>query len=183
MLEDSFALKRIALSVGMLVWLAFIGIDLLILAGPPLWGVLAVRLGVLVLLLVCGCLIMLRRHPADGAAEHRLRPRPWRRCGGGGRPGAPGRSRLSLKACCWSVSPPISSPACVCRGIELRAGRAARLPGLRVVGGGPGTAGLQPVVPAVRQPDRRGRLLPAGVQVARAFPHQPSAAGDGGSTA
>lgn len=34
MLEDSFALKRIALSVGMLVWLAFIGIDLLILAGP-----------------------------------------------------------------------------------------------------------------------------------------------------
>lgn len=62
MLEDSFALKRIALSVGMLVWLAFIGIDLLILAGPPLWGVLAVRLGVLVLLLVCGCLIMLRRH-------------------------------------------------------------------------------------------------------------------------
>lgn len=62
MLEDSFALKRIALSVGMLVWLAFIGIDLLFLAGPPLWGVLAVRLGVLVLLLVCGCLIMLRRH-------------------------------------------------------------------------------------------------------------------------
>lgn len=111
MLEDSFALKRIALSVGMLVWLAFIGIDLLILAGPPLWGVLAVRLGVLVLLLVCGCLIMLRRHiqlmvPLSIAcvlalASVRRRWSAWRT---GPIPVIP------TKACCWSVSPPISSP-------------------------------------------------------------------------
>lgn len=59
MLEDSFVLKCIVFSVGMFVWLVFIGIDLLIFVGFLLWGVLVVCFGVLVLLLVCGCLIML----------------------------------------------------------------------------------------------------------------------------
>ena len=128
MLEDSFALKRIALSVGMLVWLAFIGIDLLILAGPPLWGVLAVRLGVLVLLLVCGCLIMLRRHiqlmvPLSIAASSPLASvrRRWSAWRTGPIPVIPRRPAAGQFRRLFP-----RRPASVA-GIELRAGRAARL--------------------------------------------------------
>jgi len=62
MLEDSFDLKRIALSVGMLLWLAFAALDLSLIQGAERWWMLSVRLLVFGLLLVCGGLILQRRH-------------------------------------------------------------------------------------------------------------------------
>lgn len=62
LLEDSFDLKRIALSIGVLIWLALAAIDFLLIAGPAHWHMLAVRIGVLGLLIVCGGLILQRRH-------------------------------------------------------------------------------------------------------------------------
>lgn len=62
LLEDSFDLKRTALSIGVLIWLALAAIDFLLITGPAHWQMLAVRVGVLVLLIVCGGLILQRRH-------------------------------------------------------------------------------------------------------------------------
>lgn len=62
MLDDSFELKRIALSVAVVIWLAFALLDAVTLQAPHLWWMLAVRLLVLVVLLVCGTLILQRRH-------------------------------------------------------------------------------------------------------------------------
>lgn len=62
MREDGFDLKRIALSVGMVIWLAFAGLDSFLIQTQPLWWMLAVRLGVLLLLLACGGLMLQRRH-------------------------------------------------------------------------------------------------------------------------
>ncbi|UVE18989.1 GGDEF domain-containing protein [Pseudomonas sp. LS44] len=60
--EDSFDLKRIALSVGVLVWLAFAGLDLVLIPSLERWWMLSIRLGVLLLLLACGMLMLIRRH-------------------------------------------------------------------------------------------------------------------------
>lgn len=62
LLEDSFDLKRIALSIGVLIWLALAAIDFLLITGPVHWQMLGVRIGVLVLLVICGGLILQRRH-------------------------------------------------------------------------------------------------------------------------
>lgn len=62
MSEDSFDLKRIALSVAMVLWLAFALLDFSLIQSPQLWWMLAVRMLVLVLLMVCGFLVLQRRH-------------------------------------------------------------------------------------------------------------------------
>ena len=62
MSEDSFDLKRIALSVAMVLWLAFALLDFSLIQSPQLWWMLAVRMVVLVLLMVCGFLVLQRRH-------------------------------------------------------------------------------------------------------------------------
>lgn len=62
LLEDSFDLKRTALTIGVLIWLALAAIDFLLIRSPEHWQLLAVRIGVLVLLTVCGALILQRRH-------------------------------------------------------------------------------------------------------------------------
>lgn len=62
LLEDSFDLKRTALTIGVLIWLALAAIDFLLIRTPEHWDMLAVRIGVLVLLTVCGGLILQRRH-------------------------------------------------------------------------------------------------------------------------
>lgn len=62
MSEDSFDLKRIALSVGMVLWLAFAFLDFFLIQGPQLWWMQAVRFSVLALLLVCGFLVLQRKH-------------------------------------------------------------------------------------------------------------------------
>lgn len=63
MLEDSFELKRIALSVATLIWLTLALLDMALVGQPHLGWVLAVRGAVLVILLVCAALILQRRHP------------------------------------------------------------------------------------------------------------------------
>ncbi|MBD9630824.1 sensor domain-containing diguanylate cyclase [Pseudomonas sp. PDM19] len=62
LLEDSFDLKRTALTIGVLIWLALAAIDFLLIRTAEHWDMLAVRIGVLVLLSVCGGLILQRRH-------------------------------------------------------------------------------------------------------------------------
>jgi len=62
MLEDSFDLKRTAIITGMLLWLAFAALDLILIQSNERWWMLAVRLGVLGLLLVCSGFILQRRH-------------------------------------------------------------------------------------------------------------------------
>lgn len=52
LLNDTFELKRIALVVGILVWLAFAGFDFVLISGPEVWWILAIRLAVLLLLCV-----------------------------------------------------------------------------------------------------------------------------------
>lgn len=61
-LDDSFELKRIALSVALLLWLAFAALDFTLVQGPQVVWMFAVRLAVFVLLLVCAGLILQRRH-------------------------------------------------------------------------------------------------------------------------
>ncbi|MFZ6046685.1 diguanylate cyclase domain-containing protein [Pseudomonas sp. CR3202] len=61
-LEENFDLKRIALSVGLVIWLAFAVLDFYLVSSETRWWLLAVRLGVLVLLLGCGVLMIQRRH-------------------------------------------------------------------------------------------------------------------------
>ncbi len=62
MREDSFDLKRIALSVGMVLWMAFAVLDFSLIDGPQVWWMLGVRLSVLAMLLVCALLILQRKH-------------------------------------------------------------------------------------------------------------------------
>ncbi|AYC32240.1 GGDEF domain-containing protein [Pseudomonas cavernae] len=62
MQDDAFDLKRIALGVGLLVWLAFAALDFFLIATGERWWMLTIRLGVLALLLVCALLLALRRH-------------------------------------------------------------------------------------------------------------------------
>jgi diguanylate cyclase (GGDEF)-like protein len=61
-LEHSFDLKRIGLNVGILLWLAFAGLDFAMLPAPEVWWVLGVRLVVLIALLICAGLIPPREH-------------------------------------------------------------------------------------------------------------------------
>ncbi len=61
-LEENFDLKRIALSVGLVIWLAFAVLDFYLVSSETRWWLLAVRLGVLGLLLACGVLMIQRRH-------------------------------------------------------------------------------------------------------------------------
>lgn len=61
-LEDSFELKRIALSVAMVIWLALAALDILVVPASHLGWVIAVRVVVLIILLVCAALILQRRH-------------------------------------------------------------------------------------------------------------------------
>lgn len=63
MLKDGRELKRVALVFALLVWLAFVAVDLWMITGPLLLALLAIRLAVTVLLLACGRLILLGRHP------------------------------------------------------------------------------------------------------------------------
>ena len=62
LLDDSFELKRIALCVAVVIWLAFAALDLATVQTPHLWWILSVRLLVLAILLVCAALILQRRH-------------------------------------------------------------------------------------------------------------------------
>jgi diguanylate cyclase (GGDEF)-like protein len=62
MSEDSFDLKRIALSVGMVLWLAFAVLDFSLIQGPQLWWMQGVRFSVLAMLIVCGFLVLQRKH-------------------------------------------------------------------------------------------------------------------------
>ena len=62
MREDSFDLKRIALSVGMVLWMAFALLDFSLIDGAQLWWMLGVRVSVLAMLLVCAFLILQRKH-------------------------------------------------------------------------------------------------------------------------
>ncbi|SDJ95238.1 GGDEF domain-containing protein [Pseudomonas indica] len=62
MLEDGFELKRIALGVGILFWLAFAVLDQLLISDGARWGMIGIRLLVLVLLVICAWLMMQRRH-------------------------------------------------------------------------------------------------------------------------
>jgi diguanylate cyclase (GGDEF)-like protein len=59
--DDSFILKRMALGIGLLIWLAFSALDLVLIDAQERWWMMAVRLGVLSLLLGCGWLILQRR--------------------------------------------------------------------------------------------------------------------------
>lgn len=62
MLEDGFELKRIALCVATVIWLALTVLDMLVVPASHLGWVIAVRLVALVILLVCATLILRRRH-------------------------------------------------------------------------------------------------------------------------
>ena len=61
-LRDPLELRRLAVCVAMLVWLAFAGVDIWLIDGPLLFALLAIRLGVALLLLFCGRLILRRSH-------------------------------------------------------------------------------------------------------------------------
>jgi diguanylate cyclase (GGDEF)-like protein len=63
MLRDSRELKRVAVVFAMLVWLAFVGVDIWMIEGPLLLVLLSIRASVALLLLVCGRLILGWRHP------------------------------------------------------------------------------------------------------------------------
>jgi diguanylate cyclase (GGDEF)-like protein len=60
LLEDSVELRRIALSVAMVLWLAFAALDFVVVQGPPVWWMLVVRLSVFGLLAICAWLIFKR---------------------------------------------------------------------------------------------------------------------------
>tara|TARA_R100001244_G_scaffold259_5_gene425 strand:- start:8119 stop:9279 length:1161 start_codon:yes stop_codon:yes gene_type:complete len=62
MLEDNFDLKRIALSVGMVLWVMFAALDFAMVHSPEVWWMLGVRLVVFVLLAICAWLILQRAH-------------------------------------------------------------------------------------------------------------------------
>lgn len=60
--DDTFELKRIALSVGILVWLAFAVFDFVLIKAPEVWWMFAIRLVVLLLLCLFGWLLIQRKH-------------------------------------------------------------------------------------------------------------------------
>ena len=60
--EDTFELKRIALSVGILLWLAFAAFDFVLIKAPEVWWMLVIRLAVLLLLCLFGGLLIQRKH-------------------------------------------------------------------------------------------------------------------------
>lgn len=60
-LEDSYELKRLTLCVGTFLWLVFAGLDSLLISGPELWFMLAVRVVVAAFLLVCARLLLQRK--------------------------------------------------------------------------------------------------------------------------
>lgn len=60
--DDTFELKRIALSVGILVWLAFAAFDFVLIKAPEVWWMFAIRLVVLLLLCLFGWLLIQRKH-------------------------------------------------------------------------------------------------------------------------
>ncbi len=62
LLDESFELKRIALSTAMVIWLALSVLDLMLVQPPHLGWILAVRVLVLVILVACAALILQRRH-------------------------------------------------------------------------------------------------------------------------
>lgn len=61
-LDHTFALRRVALLVCVLILLVQGALDFRFIAPPVLWWVLAIRGGVLVLLLACVALVLQRRH-------------------------------------------------------------------------------------------------------------------------
>lgn len=61
MLEDSFELRRIALIVATVIWLALAALDVLVVPASHLGWVIATRVVVLVILLACAALILQRR--------------------------------------------------------------------------------------------------------------------------
>lgn len=60
--QESYGLRRIALAFGVLVWLAFAVLDQLVIGAPECWWALALRLGVLVLLLGYAWLLLRQPH-------------------------------------------------------------------------------------------------------------------------
>jgi diguanylate cyclase (GGDEF)-like protein len=60
--DDTFELKRIALGVGILVWLAFAAFDFVLIKAPEVWWMLAIRLVVLVLLCLFAWMLIQRKH-------------------------------------------------------------------------------------------------------------------------
>lgn len=63
--RDNAELKRVALVFALLVWLAFVAVDIWMIEPPLLYGVLAIRLLVMGLLLVFGRLLLQGRYPAQ----------------------------------------------------------------------------------------------------------------------
>ncbi|MHA6493865.1 GGDEF domain-containing protein [Pseudomonas borbori] len=64
MLEDSYDLRRMALCVGILIWLAFSVFDVLLVKGPEVWWMLAVRVAVLAILVGYAGILLRRRYLA-----------------------------------------------------------------------------------------------------------------------
>ncbi|WP_372240156.1 diguanylate cyclase domain-containing protein [Pseudomonas sp. R-28-1W-6] len=60
--QESYGLRRVALAFGVVVWLAFAVLDQLVIGAPERWWLLALRLGVLVLLLGYAWLLLRQPH-------------------------------------------------------------------------------------------------------------------------
>lgn len=60
--DETYDLKRIALSVGMLIWLAFAAFDFVLIRPPEVWWMLGIRLVVLLVLILLSWLLLQRRH-------------------------------------------------------------------------------------------------------------------------
>lgn len=61
--RDSAVLKRVSVVFALIVWMAFLLVDVWMISAPLLYTLLAIRLGVAALLIACGRLILLNRHP------------------------------------------------------------------------------------------------------------------------
>jgi diguanylate cyclase (GGDEF)-like protein len=61
--RDSVVLKRVSVVFALIVWMAFLVVDVWMINAPLLYTLLAIRLGVAVLLIACGRLILLNRQP------------------------------------------------------------------------------------------------------------------------
>ncbi|PTS83615.1 GGDEF domain-containing protein [Pseudomonas sp. HMWF032] len=60
--DDTYELKRIALTVGILVWLAFAAFDFALIKTSEVWWMLAIRMSVFLLLCVFGGLLIQRKY-------------------------------------------------------------------------------------------------------------------------
>ncbi|HUE91228.1 diguanylate cyclase [Pseudomonas sp.] len=60
--DETYDLKRIALSVGMLIWLAFAAFDFVLIKASEVWWMLGIRLVVLLVLIILSGLLLQRRH-------------------------------------------------------------------------------------------------------------------------